>query len=109
MRTTAVRTPEEARKFVAEHLSTFRVMPKNRITKTNEANARKAMRNGFAMIAYRRYREKQWSQGIPARETFQQLMLRKSDGKLFVLVGDTMRDWADRFNADCEKINVNDL
>ena len=96
----------ETKKWVADKLVTFTVAKDGYLPKTNTENTKKAMELGFVRIAYRTNTERQWSQNIPAKSYYEQLMLRVTDEKLFTLIGNTMTEWALRFEANCERINL---
>lgn len=96
----------ETKRWVADKLVTFTVAKDGYLPKTNTENTKKAIGLGFVRIAYRTNTERQWSQNIPAKSSYEQLMLRVTDEKLFTLTGNTMTDWALRFEANCERINL---
>jgi len=97
---------KETKRWVAEKLATFTIAKDGFLPKHNTQNTRKAIGLGFVRIAYRTNTERQWSQNIPAKSHYEQLMLRLSDEKLFTLTGNILTDWAERFNANCERINL---
>ena len=94
----------ETKKWVSDRLATFTVAKDGYLPKANTENTKKAIELGFARIAYRTNTKRQWSQNIPAKSSYEQLMLRISDEKLFTLTGNIMTDWANRFEANCERI-----
>ena len=95
---------EETKKWVSDRLDTFTVAKEGYLPKVNTENTRKAIRLGFVRIAYRTNTERQWSQNIPAKTSYEQLMLRVSDEKLFTLTRNILSDWENRFEANCERI-----
>lgn len=97
-------TAIETKTWVAEKLCTFTVAKDGYLPKLNTANTKIAMTLGFERIAFRTNYERQWSFNIPGKTSFEQLMLRKSDGKLFTLIDDVLIEWARRFDSDAEKI-----
>lgn len=96
----------EAKRWVSDRLLTFTVAKEGYLPKLNTENTKKAIGLGYVRVAYRTNTEKQWSQNIPAKVSYEQLMLRVSDGKMFTLTDNILTDWADRFNANCERIKI---
>lgn len=96
----------ETKKWVADRLVTFTVAKDGYLPKTNTDNTKKAIRLGFVRIAYRTNTERQWSQNIYAKSSYEQLMLRVKDEKLFTLTENVLTDWALRFEANCERIKL---
>ncbi len=94
----------ETKKWVADRLATFTVAKDGYLPKKNTENTKKAIELGFVRIAYRTNIERQWSQNIPAKSSYEQLMLRVKDEKLFTLTGNVLTEWALRFEANCERI-----
>ena len=97
---------KETKKWASDTLATFTVVKDGYLPKTNLENTKKAISLGFIRIAYRNNTERQWSQNIPAKTSYEQLMLRVSDEKLFTLTGNILTDWGGRFNANCERITI---
>jgi hypothetical protein len=96
----------ETKKWASNTFATFTVVKDGYLPKSNLENTKKAISLGFIRIAYRTNTERQWSQNIPAKTSYEQLMLRVSDEKLFTLTGNILTDWAERFNANCERITI---
>lgn len=97
---------KETKKWASDRLATFTVVKDGYLPKSNLENTKKAIELGFIRIAYRTNAERQWSQNIPAKTSYEQLVLRVSDEKLFSLIGNILTDWAERFNANCERITI---
>ena len=97
---------KETKKWVSDKLTTFTIAKDGYLPKSNLENTKKAISLGFTRIAYRTNTERQWSQNIPAKTSYEQLMLRMSDEKLFTLTGNILTEWAERFNPNCERITI---
>lgn len=100
-------TIAETKEWVAEKLGdTFTLAKEGYLPQKNTANTKAAIRLGFVRVAFRTNIERQWSGNIPARRSFEQLMLRKADSKLFTMTDNILVEWAKRGEGDAEIIKI---